>query len=391
MSGARPTIRPALLRAGVAAATLFSAAAFATPPTSFADAVTRPATASVRVGSALYLAVSRAGNRLVAVGERGFVLLSDDDGHSWRQALEVPTSVTLTRVQFVTAQLGWAVGHGGVVLHSRDGGERWVRQLEGREAAARLLEEARALAAAAADQGEAEVKAAANAVRDAERFVGEGPDKPLLGLYFADASRGWVVGAYGLALATDDGGRSWRSITHRLDNPAGKHLNDIGSDSRGALVIAGEQGALFRSDAPVSRADAGVAPAEVSFVAVKTPYTGSYFGTVESRGGELVAYGLRGNAYRLVESGTRWQKVELGQAATVTAGARLADGAVVLADETGRVMLSHDGAANFAALASGGSRSFTAIAQALDGALVLAGAGGMTRLAPDILTAEDKK
>ena len=241
------------------------------------------------------------------------------------------------------------------------------------------------------DRGEAEAKAAAKAVRDAEGFVADGPDKPLLGLYFADARRGWVVGAYGLALATDDGGKSWRSIAHRLDNPSGKHLNDIRPDGLGALVIAGEQGALFRSEVAVSGGDPGLAPTDVRFVAVKTPYTGSYFGTVESRAGELVAYGLRGNAYRLVEPGASWQKVELGQTATVTAGARLADGAVVLADETGRVLLSRDGAAKFTALASGGSRSFTAVAQAPDGALVLAGAGGMTRLAPDILTAEDKK
>ena len=35
---------------------------------------------------AAMLAVTRAGSRLVAVGERGTVLLSDDDGARWRQA-----------------------------------------------------------------------------------------------------------------------------------------------------------------------------------------------------------------------------------------------------------------------------------------------------------------
>jgi hypothetical protein len=38
--------------------------------------------------------------------------------------------------------------------------------------------------------------------REAEGLVQDGPDKPFLGLHFADAKRGWVVGAYGLALAT---------------------------------------------------------------------------------------------------------------------------------------------------------------------------------------------
>ncbi len=54
-------------------------------------------------------------------GERGIVLLSDDAGVSWRQA-KVPVSVSLTAVQFVDAEQGWAVGHLGVVLHTQDGG-----------------------------------------------------------------------------------------------------------------------------------------------------------------------------------------------------------------------------------------------------------------------------
>ena len=88
------------------------------------------------------LAITRAGARLVAVGERGSILLSDDSGVSWRQA-KVPVSVTLTAVQFPNAKAGWAVGHLGVVLHSADGGETWAKQLDGREAASLVLEAAK--------------------------------------------------------------------------------------------------------------------------------------------------------------------------------------------------------------------------------------------------------
>jgi photosystem II stability/assembly factor-like uncharacterized protein len=59
--------------------------------------------------------IARAGKRLVAVGERGIVVLSDDDGATWRQA-SVPVSVTLAAVQFPTPTQGWVVGHYGVVL-----------------------------------------------------------------------------------------------------------------------------------------------------------------------------------------------------------------------------------------------------------------------------------
>ena len=87
--------------------------------------------------------LARAGERLVAVGERGLVLLSDDHGQSWRQAA-VPVSVSLSAVQFVDAHSGWAIGHAGVVLATRDGGESWVVQLDGRRAAQIELDAARA-------------------------------------------------------------------------------------------------------------------------------------------------------------------------------------------------------------------------------------------------------
>jgi len=61
------------------------------------------------------------------------VILSDDDGATWHQA-KVPVSVTLTAVSFGTPAKGWAVGHSGIVLHTEDGGETWVKQLDGIQA-----------------------------------------------------------------------------------------------------------------------------------------------------------------------------------------------------------------------------------------------------------------
>ena len=335
------------------------------------DQIGTPATINSRIGSALFLAVTRAGTRLVAVGERGFILLSDDAGRTWRQARSVPVSVTLTNVRFVSAELGWAVGHAGVVLHSRDGGESWVRQLDGAQAAQRVLQDAQA--------GVAQADAAAGRLlRDAERLVADGPDKPLLGLHFIDERRGWVVGAYGLALATDDGGQSWHSIMRRFENPAGKHLYDI-REGEGGLVIAGEQGVLLRSG---NGGD--------SFAAVPTPYAGTYFGTV-SAAGRMLAYGLRGNVYRRVEGAADWQKLDPGLPVTVTAGIELADHSIALADQAGRVLRSSDGGMRFTAVPASGSRSITGLAQAGDGALILSGMGGMTRIEPDAIAMETKR
>ena len=53
----------------------------------------RDGPARVRAGAlrSTLLDVASAGQRLVAVGERGHVLLSDDQGKTWRQARTVPT------------------------------------------------------------------------------------------------------------------------------------------------------------------------------------------------------------------------------------------------------------------------------------------------------------
>ncbi|MDX2370322.1 MAG: hypothetical protein QNK36_18255, partial [Colwellia sp.] len=55
-------------------------------------------------------------NKLVAVGERGHIIISTD-GVNWQQA-NVPVQTTLTNVFFYNEQLGWAVGHDSTILHS---------------------------------------------------------------------------------------------------------------------------------------------------------------------------------------------------------------------------------------------------------------------------------
>lgn len=316
-------------------------------------------------------AVARAGNRLVAVGERGIVLLSDDSGASLRQA-KVPVSVALTNVRFVSDKKGWAVGHGGVVLTTSDGGETWSKQLDGKQAAQLELDAAKVDGNAGSVEGQ-------NRITEAQRIVAEGPDKPFLDIYFRDETNGLIVGAYGLVFASHDGGKTWQSLKGQIDNPKGKHLYCIyasGSD----LYVTGEQGAIYRSSDGGQR-----------FVEVKTPYVGTYFGLIANSAGDLLAYGLRGNVYRSGDHGATWQKVEIGMPVTLTAATRLADGSLVLVDETGRVLKSSDGGQKFVALAVPQPSPFTGIVQAADGNLVVSGLRGLTRLTPKSQPAEAKQ
>ena len=74
-----------------------------------------------------YLDIAYADNRIVAVGDRGKILYSDDQGDHWTQAI-TPSEVLLTSVCFADARHGWAVGHDALVLASSDGGESWTVQ-----------------------------------------------------------------------------------------------------------------------------------------------------------------------------------------------------------------------------------------------------------------------
>ncbi|MCS6948646.1 MAG: YCF48-related protein, partial [Steroidobacteraceae bacterium] len=74
----------------------------------------------------LLLDVAWAGERIVAVGERGHVLLSDDRGKTWVQSPEVPSRTMLTGVTFANRDDGWAVGHDEIILRTENGGQSWI-------------------------------------------------------------------------------------------------------------------------------------------------------------------------------------------------------------------------------------------------------------------------
>ena len=335
-------------------------------PRDVADVLQRPAAPGARADAAVMLAIARAGNRLVAAGERGIVLVSDDHGASWSQA-GVPVSVSLTAVQFVDATHGWAVGHGGAVLSTADAGSTWTLRLDGVQAA-RIAQQA-ARAQAQAEAAGASGEAARKRLAEADRLVADGPDKPFLDVHFSDARRGVIVGAYGLAFATEDGGQHWQSWMGRLPNPRGNHLYRIATAGQ-RLFVVGEQGLMLRSD------DAGE-----SFAAVETPYPGTWFGARAGRDGGLLVYGLRGNAWTSADGAAPWTKVDLGTPNSLVDDATLADGSLMLADQSGQTFVAAPPSHDFKRLSSGFGLPVSAFVQAADGGLVAATPHGLRRLA----------
>lgn len=347
----------------MALATLMAGAALAASPAdSTLPAYETPAFMAQQATGAGMLAVTRAGSRLVAVGERGIILLSDDQGASWRQA-QAPVQVSLVAVQFVDPRSGWAVGHAGVVLHSADGGQTWHKQLDGVQAAQLALQAAQRQAA----EPDADADAATRWVREARQLVQDGPDKPLLDLYFRDERHGFVIGAYNLIFKTDDGGRHWQAWQHRTANPEGLHLYAMKALG-GSLYVVGEQGLMLRSH------DDGE-----HFQRLASPYQGTFFGVLETPAHALLAFGLRGAAYRSDDGGLSWLKVSSDTSNTLAAGTVLPDDSLVLVSQTGEVLRSRDDGVSFAPVPNPAPRPLTGVTTTGD-SLVLSGFGGPTIL-----------
>jgi photosystem II stability/assembly factor-like uncharacterized protein len=280
----------------------------------------------------LLLDIVNTGERLVAVGNRGHILYSNDQGQSWQQA-KVPTRQMLTSLFFVDAQHGWVVGHDAQILATTDGGLTWTKQFE-----------------------------------DLER------EAPLLDIWFKDLQTGYAVGAYGALLETLDGGETWDDISDRLDNEDAYHLNSIAAVKDSGLFIVGEMGAMFRSS------DWG----ETWETIEDAPYEGSLFGvTGTDQSGVLLAYGLRGHLFRSTDFGDSWQQVRLETAGNgplefgLAGGSLLDDGSVVIVGHGGTVLRSGDGGRSFGLFNRPDRQSLSAVAAGDEGQLVLVGQGGV--------------
>lgn len=305
------------------------------------DLLTRPSPATSHGARRLLTDVAQAGSRLVAVGESGLVLLSDDGGRQWRQA-PTPTSVMLTAVSFGSAQAGWAVGHDGMVLATRDGGATWQRQLDGRQADPLILAAARAqldkLPPGNGEDPSPQRLQAEDAVAAAEAAISGGPSKPLLAVRFFDAQRGLAAGAFGQLFQTEDAGRHWTYIGDRLDNPEGLHLNGLTLTPAGQVLIAAENGTVFSSP------DQGR-----SWTKAQVGYNGHLYGVLALPGTGLTAYGFNGNVFRSLDGGTSWKPVNSHSARAIVSAQAVPGGALLL-NEEGQVLLSQDGGASYRAL-----------------------------------------
>jgi photosystem II stability/assembly factor-like uncharacterized protein len=308
------------------------------------------------------IAITRAGSRLIAVGEHGVITYSDDNGSSWRQS-SVPVTVSLTSVGFADALHGWAAGHYGVILHTSDGGVTWQEQLNGLRANQLTL----AAAQAAVADHSASVGAPL-AVKRADAFIAGGADKPFLSVLATSDNDVTVFGAYRMAMKTTDGGKTWADWSLNIADPISHNLYDAELAGQ-EIYIASEAGLVFLS------VDGGN-----TYNQVTPPTDSTLFGILGLGSGKVLTYGVAGRMFASGDAGKTWQTIDLGTSTNLTAAIKLASGKIVLAAEDGRVFVSDGAVTAFKPLPATIPMGLFAITQAANGDVVFAGSNGIASL-----------
>jgi photosystem II stability/assembly factor-like uncharacterized protein len=273
--------------------------------------------------------IAQQGDRIVAVGEQGRILVADSPSGPWHEGKVQPQrGSTLTQVLFVGDGIVMAVGHDGWIIRSADKGETW--------------EEA--------------------------QFDTEHPD-PLLGIAGPYAGRLFAFGGFGQFYFSNDRGKTWQRRTDAAISD--HHVNAMTRANDGSLLLVGERGLLLRST------DNGQ-----SWQALPQVYTGSFYGALTLPSGELLVYGMRGNVFVSADTGKTWHKSELPGTVSIFGGTVDAAGNVILVGENQMVLVSRDHGAHFTLAAQGERHNLAAVLALKSGSWLTAGETGITQMQP---------
>ena len=250
-----------------------------------------------------------------AVGAGGVIVASADGGTTWA-AQDSHITADLNGVAFADAQRGWAVGAGGAIVATADGGTTWAAQ------DSHTTADLKSVAFVDSDQGWA-VGAGGAIVATTDggttwnvQTSGTGSD--LLGVAFADATHGWAVGLGGAILVTTDGA-AWTGQT----SGASQDLRAVAAADATHAVAVGSGGTV------VTTADGS------GWAARTSGTTSDLLGVAYGDAAYVWASGSGGIVLRSVNGGVKW--------ATQTTGSRVLAG-VAFADPGRGVVVGEAGA-----------------------------------------------
>ena len=209
-----------------------------------------------------------------AVGQGGTIVATSDGGDTWSQQQTV-FELTIRSVDFIDARIGWAVGHLGLILHTADGGQTW--SVQGREAA-----------------------------------LGQN----LIHVRFDGPDSGWIISERGsFALRTMDGGATWDR--HFFDSTLSRSDAFILDDAH-AWVVLNSGGVLSTVDSGESwQLHGGVNQVQIGALGVyflddRNGWIAGWRGKEQglSSGVQLVKYLTDGMIARTIDGGQTWTRVD---------------------------------------------------------------------------------
>ena len=227
----------------------------------------------------------------VVVGDRGQILVTHGTYKNLWAPRDSKTTEMLTSVSFIDDKHGWAAGHGGIIIHTKDGGENWEVQ---RESSPQNL--------------------------------------PLFDIQFVSKNIGYASGAYDTLLKSVDGGKSWSSI------PTGTDVIYNGlffHDAENGFLL-GEFGSLLKTS------DGGESWKQMNI----GDYQGSLFGITFLSRQKALAYGISGKLLVSHDAGENWTDTPTGTKEALFRAAAKGDD-VVIVGKSGVILLSNDGAKSF--------------------------------------------
>jgi photosystem II stability/assembly factor-like uncharacterized protein len=270
--------------------------------------------------------LTQVGKRIVAVGELGRILYSEDEGKSWTDAKVTPQRESpLTQVAFFNDMDGVAVGNDGWILRTADGGRNWQ-----------------------------------------ETRFDTGRSEPLLGIWGLPKGPVYVFGSFGRFFVSQDLGKTWQARSVVAEE---RHLNGVAGDADGRMMLVGEQGIVMRSS------DGGT-----TWETLPKFYKGSFFGVIRLNAEEWIVYGMRGNTFYSRDFGATWQQSQMPLQMSMFGHMVREDGSIVMVGAGGAIVESHDRGTSFVPVQTGGIASYTSIIQLHGDHMMIAGEAGIHEL-----------
>lgn len=274
----------------------------------------------------LLLDLEKIGDRLIAVGDRGHILVSDDKGATWQQK-QTPSQAMLTSLTRTTQNTLIAVGHDSLILNSYDKGESW-----------------------------------------SPRFVQEEWQQPLLTVNQLPNGEILALGAYGLALRSLDEGASWEETNLIDDYDA--HLNALTTTNTKTSFIAAEFGDLLRKNI------------DEEWEQIDSPYAGSFFGALSTQNSQLYIFGLQGHLYRSSDNGNTWTALQTGTKSALMGATEAQDQTIYIVGMAGTILRSNDAGQSFEKFTHPSRTDFSDIIEISKDHFLLVGASGPLHLTP---------